>query len=62
MTIIRPTDGRLRAELLPWREAGSGALANFMVFLSVKINTTDQAGRVVRVEMTEHQACELGHV
>jgi hypothetical protein len=33
-----------------------------MVFLSVKINTTDPAGRVVRVEMTEHQACELGRV
>jgi len=38
---------------------GTGALANFMVFLSVKITKTDQARRVVRVEPTEHQAREL---
>src|SRR5882757_4022270 len=59
MTIIRQQQERLRALPLEWRRAGTGRLGHGMVFLTIKMSNGDDPGRLVRVEMTEHQAREL---
>ena len=56
MTIIRQQQERLRALPLEWRRAGTGRLGHGMVFLTVKLANGDDPGRLVRVELTEHQA------
>ena len=59
MTIIRQQQERLHARPLEWRKAGTGRLGHGMVFLTVKLTNGDDPGRLVRVELTEHQAREL---